>query len=235
MSPDTPGINTSSTVAPPASETELLARAQSLAGLTLGQLGNRLNQPLPADMRRAKGWPGQLIEQALGATAASRPEPDFQLLGIELKTLPVNRQGRPRESTYVCTVALDDRDGLHWEDSLVYKKLRRVLWVPLEAEPEIPLAQRRVGAPLLWSPDADDAALLRRDWEELMEMVSLGRLDQISARHGEVLQIRPKAANARALRKTSDEDGAPTLTLPRGFYLRSGFTASLLARHYVLG
>lgn len=220
---------------PPETETELLERAHAIAGHTLARIADTLGQGVPADMRHAKGWPGQLIELALGATATSRPEPDFQLIGVELKTVPVSQQGRPRESTYVCTVALDDRDGPRWEDSLVYKKLHRVLWIPLEAEPAIPLPQRRVGAPLLWSPGEEEAALLRRDWEELMDMVSLGRLDQLSARHGEVLQIRPKAANARALRKTTDEHGAPTLTLPRGFYLRSRFTAAILARHFVLG
>lgn len=223
------------TPSPPTTEAELLARAHGLAGTTLAQLAATLNQTVPQALHHAKGWPGQLIEQALGATAASRPEPDFQLIGVELKTVPVNRRGRPRESTYVCTVALDQRDGVHWEDSLVYKKLRRVLWIPLEAEPAIPLPQRRLGAPLLWSPNPEETAVLRRDWEELMELVSLGRLDQISSRHGEVLQIRPKAANARALRKTTDEEGIPLLTLPRGFYLRSLFTAALLARHFVLG
>ncbi len=222
------------TPSPPTTEAELLARAHGLAGTTLAQLATTLNQTVPQTLHHAKGWPGQLIERALGATAASRPEPDFQLIGVELKTVPVNRLGRPRESTYVCTVALGERDEVHWEDSLVCKKLRRVLWMPLEAEPAIPLAQRRLGAPLLWSPDSEETAVLRRDWEELMELVSLGRLDQISARHGEVLQIRPKAANARALRKTTDENGAPLLTLPRGFYLRSLFTAALLARHFVL-
>ena len=66
-----------------------------------------------------------------------------------------------------------------------------------------------------------------------MEYVALGRLEEISARHGELLQIRPKAANARALGSTTDPEGKPAQTLPRGFYLRSSFTNSILQQHFM--
>ena len=93
---------------PPRDEAELLARAEQLAGRTLGQLAGDLGAEVPPDLRHAKGWVGQLIERALGATAGSRAEPDFQHLGVELKTLPVDRRGRPLETTFVCTIALSE-------------------------------------------------------------------------------------------------------------------------------
>ncbi len=37
------------------------------------------------------------------------------------------------------------------------------------------------------------------DWEELMDLIVLGEVERITARHGEVLQLRPKAANSKAL------------------------------------
>lgn len=54
-------------------------------------------------------------------------------------------------------------------------KLQRVLWIPVEGERTIPLATRRVGAPLLWSPDEDEERQLRMDWEELMDLIGSGR------------------------------------------------------------
>lgn len=220
--------------APPRSESELLTRARALAGVPLEELAARCGRPLPAEARRAKGWAGELAEALLGATAASRPEPDFTQLGIELKTLPVHRDGRPRESTYVCTVPLEPAGGLRWEDSLVRRKLSRVLWLPVEADPAVPLARRRLGSALLWSPDAGEEAALRADWEELMELVCLGRVEHLSARHGTVLQIRPKAADASARRWGTGETGRRVRTLPRGFYLRASFTGALLRRHYAI-
>jgi len=220
--------------APPPNEQELLARARAIAGLTLGHLAATAGETAPADFRRHKGWVGQLLERWLGATAASLAEPDFQALGIELKTLPVDRQGRPCESTYVCTVPLESGHGEAWEESWVCRKLSRVLWVPVEAEPAIPVPERRVGSVLLWSPDARESHLLRQDWEELMELVATGGIEGITARHGEVLQIRPKAADARARRGAVGADGVAIRTNPRGFYLRASFTAAILARHYAL-
>lgn len=220
-------------LAPPQTTAELEARARTLAGLRIGELAGRADVELPRDPRQAKGWVGQLIETCLGATAGSRAEPDFQAIGVELKTVPLNRRGRPRESTYVCTVPLTCNGEQTWETSWVRRKLSRVLWVPVEADPAIALPHRRVGFPLLWSPSAGQAAMLRRDWEELMDMVCLGRLEEITARHGVYLQIRPKAANSRALRSATGSGGEQTLSLPRGFYLRTAFTARILQDAYV--
>lgn len=205
-----------------------MQRAGQLAGKTLGQIAETLGLSVPADQRRAKGWVGGLMERYLGATATSLSEPDFQYIGVELKTLPVNYNGRPKESTYVCTVPLMELSALNWESSNVKQKLAKVLWVPVEADPSISLARRRAGSPFLWTPNPEQEAILRGDWEELMEMVCLGELDQISSRQGRYLQIRPKAANARSLTRTITETGEFGLTLPRGFYLRPAFTYSLL-------
>jgi len=220
---------------PPPDEATLMARARALAGRPLADLAAEAGLTAPADQRRAKGWVGQLVEGLLGASAASLPEPDFPRLGIELKTLPVDDHGRPRESTYVCTVPLESGAGEQWEDSWLRRKLARVLWVPVEAQPELPLGRRRIGTALLWSPDAAEEAQLRSDWEELMGMVCMGELERITARYGEVLQMRPKAAHSRVLSTAIGVDGEPVLTNPRGFYLRPRFTAAILRRHYALG
>ncbi|MBI2969598.1 MAG: DNA mismatch repair endonuclease MutH [Gammaproteobacteria bacterium] len=213
---------------PPRTEAELLASAARLAGRSLGQVAAQLGVPVPTDRRRMKGWAGRLLERYLGANAASLPEPDFRELGIELKTVPVNARGRPAESTYVCTVPLASDHG-KWETCLVRRKLARVLWLPVEGEPSIPVPVRRIGTALLWVPSPVQEQTLRADWEELTGMIALGELERLSARHGRALQIRPKAADARSLTRTFDSNGAPGSTLPRGFYLRAAFTARILA------
>lgn len=220
-------------VAPPANEDELLDRARSIAGHTLKHLAQSHNQSIPASLTRAKGWTGNLMERVLGATASTRPEPDFEMLQIELKTIPVNRHGDPIESTYVCTVHLLNHRGIDWKRSTVYKKLKRVLWIPIEGEARIPLAQRRIGSPLLWSPDPETENTLRQDWEELMEMIVLGQVDKLTAHYGQLLQIRPKAANAREQCRAVGEHGEHIKALPRGFYLRRKFTTEILRRHFI--
>ena len=220
-------------VPPPRNEDELLARADAIAGRTLGDLAAELARPVPASTRRSKGWTGTVIEYALGANAGSLPEPDFRRIAVELKTIPIGANRRPLESTYVCTVPLAGDAAPRWRDSNVWRKLARVLWVPVEGDRSIPRPERRIGSALLWSPSPDEEAALSSDWETLMDRVVLGRVEEVSAREGECLQIRPKAANATARRRAIGSDGAWESTLPRGFYLRASFTAAILARYYV--
>ena len=220
---------------PPRDEAELLERAKAIAGLAVHDVARARGWPLPDDAKFAKGWTGQLIEDALGASAASLPEPDFQLIGVELKTIPVDRSAKPQESTYVCSAPVDGDAPPTWEASHVRRKLGRVLWVPVLSERDTRFADRRIGAPLLWSPSERQEHALRADWEELMDMICLGQLEQISAHHGTCLQIRPKAADSRSRRWGVGASGARVRTQPRGFYLRASFTEGILKEGYVIG
>ncbi len=211
-----------------------MSRAHALAGHTLAEIASQHGVAIPDDLRRHKGWVGQLLELALGADAESLPEPDFRLIGVELKTLPIDGNGKPRESTYVCTVPLDDGLEPCWEESWVRRKLSRVLWLPVEAENTVVLAQRHIGTPLLWSPSEEEERVLRLDWEELGEMIRMGELESITARMGTALQIRPKAANSRVTCHSTGADGEAIITHPRGYYLRPSFTRAILQRHYLL-
>lgn len=209
-------------------ETELLQKAQWLAGFRLGEIAEQLRMVVPRDLRRDKGWVGILIETALGAKAGSKPEQDFAHLGIELKTIPVNEKGLPLETTFVSLAPLTQNHGITWQTSHVRHKLQKVLWVPVEGERKIPLAQRRIGMPILWSPTPHQDQQLQRDWEELMELIVLGRLNEINATLGEVLQLRPKARNSKALANAINQQGEKTQSLPLGFYLRKNFTSEIL-------
>ncbi|MFQ1048815.1 DNA mismatch repair endonuclease MutH [Avibacterium paragallinarum] len=212
----------------PKTEQDLLALAQSLAGLTFGELAQDLSLPVPPNLKRDKGWVGTLLETALGATAGSKAEQDFAHLGIELKTIPIDSQGRPLETTFVSLAPLIQNSGITWQSSHVRHKLSKVLWIPIEGERRIPLADRRIGQPILWQPSREQEQRLQQDWEELMEYIVFGRLDEITARLGEVLQLRPKGANSKALTKGIGRNGEIIDTLPLGFYLRKNFTHEIL-------
>lgn len=216
----------------PKTESELLERARQIAGVSFGELAKQANMRVPDNLKRDKGWVGQLLEWHLGATAGSKPVQDFPEIGVELKSIPIGYNGKPLESTFVCVAPLTGITGLTWESSHIRNKLSRVLWLPVEGEREIPVAERRVGSPLIWSPSEQEETLLKNDWEELMDLIALGDVNQITARSGEVLQIRPKAANSRAKTEAYGASGQPIKTLPRGFYLRASFTGYILETYF---
>lgn len=207
-------------------ETALLVRCRTVEGLSFAQLAQQLQIHIPDHALQRKGWIGTALEKKLGTTAGNQSLPDFVELGIELKTLPINAAGKPAESTFVTSIPLLSIGSQTWETSQCWAKLKRVLWIPIEADPALPFAYRRIGKAQLWTPSIPEQHILAQDWAELTDMIVQGKLEDLGAQMGTYLQIRPKAADARSLCYGLDDKGQKTATLPRGFYLRSTFTAS---------
>ncbi len=215
-------------IAPPASVDELMNRAHSLVGARLDQLAYRLAMRADGAAVSTKGNAGMLLEAALGAHGGSTQAHDFPEIGVELKSIPVAPDGRVLESTYVCTLSIRDAERQEWSSSWARKKLSRVLFVPLIAERRAPWATRVVGTPLLWSPTAGQERGLAADFDEAIGRIAVGGIEDLDARSGRWMQVRPKARDGAARTLAWDRDGEPVATVPRGFYLRARFTAALL-------
>jgi DNA mismatch repair protein MutH len=215
---------------PFADEAALLSAAHALSGYTVAELAHAVGRDVSAQACRDKGCVGRVAELALGLRCVGKPQAvaDFAELGVELKTLPVTPQRRPRESTFVCYAPLEQLLELPWEQSRVGRKLARVLFWPVESDPRVPLGQRRFGRAFLWSASAAQAALLRADYAEFARQLLLGHAESLDARLGKALQLRPKAAHGRVRVRGLDADGAPFRMTPRGFYLRASFTHGIL-------
>jgi DNA mismatch repair protein MutH len=174
---------------------------------------------------RTKGKVGELVERALGATGGSSATWDFPALRVELKTIPLDERGVPRESTFVCTLPLLGAERAEWETSWVHAKLGRVLWVPIEFLPD---GARRIGAARLWSPTPEQERVLAGDFDEIVGRIGAGDVEGVSGRVGRWLQLRPKAAHGRVRTLAPASDGDVFATVPRGFYLRARFTGAIL-------
>ena len=216
------------TIPPPRDEHELCARAAALTGLRLGDLAKTMNLRLDGDARQTKGTQGTLVERLLGAGGRAGAAHDFPALAIELKTVPVSPEGRPRESTFVCSFSLANADRAEWATSWARAKLSCVLWVPIITPAGAPMAERRVGTPLLWRPTPAQERELAADFDEIVGLIGAGHVEALTARTGRFLQARPKAAHSRVRTRAFGPDDEPMEALPRGLYLRAFFTAALL-------
>jgi DNA mismatch repair protein MutH len=215
---------------PPRHEAELMVRANALLGRSLGEIAAALGIEVAAAAgRHTKGLAGDLIERALGASAGSQAEPDFPALGIELKTIPIDARGRVRESTFVCAIQLGRIGEEAWATSWVRRKLACVLWIPVEAVPDVPLVDRRIGRAILWRPSAAEEEALAADYDELAGRIGVGGVEEVTAHAGRWLQVRPKGADGSVRTEAFGPDGEAIEAVPRGFYLRAEFTAALLA------
>lgn len=213
----------------PTSVAELLVRAQALEGFTVSQLAGQLGFVVPTDNVRSKGFVGQLVERALGADPKAGELPDFPGLGVELKTIPVRPDGKPAESTFICSIHMESADRDEWETSRLYRRLKNVLFLPLDSSKVAPLGQRRFARAILWQPVEAEWRILQNDWEDLMGAIGSGRGGTLSAREGAVLQVRPKASDA-SVRTISPGPEGVQMSLPLGFYMRAHATFLLLSQ-----
>lgn len=217
-------------VPPPRSLQELRQRLQLIYHRRFGDIAAALHIKMPTDIRHAKGFAGDLIELLLGADAGNLPVPDFTSLGVELKTLPVNEKLMPLQDTYLCHAPLNAVRGADFTQSVLYAKLRHILFVCILSEKSLPLAERYVTGFYLFTPTAEELQIFKDDYDELMEQVALGHSRSISGSSGTYIHMRPKAADSRQLTRSIDENGEVTLVQPKGFYLRRTFTAQLCRR-----
>ncbi len=210
---------------PPRSLRELEARARALRGRTLEDLAAEHGLPFAGRTgARTKGKTGELVEALLGAEGGSAAAHDFPELGVELKTIPVDARLAPRESTYVCTLPLAEADRLEWETSWVRAKLACVLWVPIVTGD----GPARIAEPALWRPTPEQLAILAADFDDILGAIAMGGIEQLTARTGRWLQVRPKGASARDRTWSVAADDSWALAMPRGFYLRTTLTGALL-------
>ena len=188
---------------------------------------------MPVGRVRTKGWSGQVIEHELGVAVGGARGPDFEALGIELKTVPVTPALVPLESTAVCQIDPIAIAGESWETSYVRAKLARVLFVALEVPPGArSVGDRRVAAVRLWAPARDEEAALRADFELFVrEYFRRGRAAEITGHLGERAAGAPEGPRRRRpARRLRRGRAARRASARCGFYLRPAFVARILAR-----
>jgi DNA mismatch repair protein MutH len=208
----------------------LLRYAQSLTGYTLGELSAALLNSIPKNLNIYKGFVGQLIEKFLGIVSNNHAQQDFDTIGVELKTIPINKYGYPIESTFICSVPLIQNTGLTWENSYFYKKITRILWIPIESERNTAISNRIIRNPFLWSPSNIEEKIIKKDWKDFMNLIILGKIERITGEYGNFLQILKKS-NKKYTRAVGLKSQF-IRTHPRAFYFKKKFTYLILKNEF---
>ncbi|RIY34115.1 hypothetical protein CKF54_01380 [Psittacicella hinzii] len=212
----------------PKSLAELLCYCDNISGKTLEEVATRHNVEMIYTLQENRGWIGNLIEIALGAVAGSKPTQDFANLGVELKTLAINAKGEAKNDIFVSSLPINGYMMQSWENSHLLYKLKKILFVPIEADPSIPLKQRRIGKAFFWSPTIQELQTLKQDWQTIMNFITLQDFEQLKGNIGNILCVRIKALNRNQSISSKDVDGFKINLAPLSFYLRRSFINQIL-------
>lgn len=215
-------------------EKELINKLKLLAGCTVKKLLSIVNIPLISILKNDKGIIGKLIERYLGLVNNNHRCQDFYNIGIELKTISINSFGFPIEDTCICSAKLIGNFDISWELSYVKNKIFRILWVPIEGNKKISFFNKRIGLPVIWNPNHSENMLLKRDWEEIMNFIILGKVEYLDSIYGQVLYIKSKSKNSNSLTCAIGCNGENIMVNPKSFYLRKYFTKMVLFNNFNL-
>lgn len=182
------------------SKEEVVAQAQKLIGKTLGQAYPHLDE----EGLTNKGHLGQLIEQHhFGLQINSESRPDFERLGVELKTSGLRRKSNG-------TLVAKERISLGMIDyfqivqeqfwtSGFWKKNEHLLII-FYIHSAKPFIHRKIQLANLWVYSKNDLIIIEQDWKFIRDKVSAGRAHELSEGDTMYLGASTKGANKASLR-----------------------------------
>ncbi|AAO26762.1 MutH [Buchnera aphidicola str. Bp (Baizongia pistaciae)] len=211
-------------------EKKLFMHAIGLSGYSIREIVSSLDQPVSNSLVRNKGFVGKILELILGVNVLHGYKCiDFPSLGIELKSIPINSSGYPLEPTFICNIPLKNNSlNITWNNSYFYRKIKKILWIPIIGNRVVSFLDKIVGEAFIWTMSSVQEKILKKDWEEFMDLIIIGKVEYISSKHGQVLQVKKKCKNKHVCIKFINYNGCVKFTNPRAFYFRKSFTWSLL-------
>jgi DNA mismatch repair endonuclease MutH len=206
----------------PSSRESILHHAERLVGHSLREVLEDL--PPTIDFSHHKGGFGTVLERHyFGYEPNSRPEPDFPEAGVELKATPLKRSGRRLVSKERLVLGMIDYMTVvseEWESSTFLKKNSHLLIVFYLHEKDTDPRDFVVKAVRLWDFPEDDLAIIRADWQAIVDRVRAGRAHELS--EGDTLYLGAATKSSTSeVRRRQPNSSLPAK--PRAFALKQSY------------
>lgn len=182
------------------SKENVVAQAQKLIGQTMSQAYPQLNE----EGCKNKGHLGQLIEEHhFGLKVNSEARPDFEKLGVELKTSGLRRKsnGILVAKERISLGMIDYFQIVHeqfWTSGF-WKKNEHLLII-FYIHSAKPFIHRKIQLANLWVYSKNDLIIIEQDWKFIRDKVNNGRAHELSEGDTMYLGASTKGANKTSLR-----------------------------------
>ena len=182
-----------------------------------------------------KGGMGNLVEEChFGYRANNEAEPDFPEAGVELKTTPYKktRKGYAAKERLVLTMIdyFRDAEMTDLKHSHLWRKAGLILLVWYLHQKGVNDIYSTVDYVQLFSPPAEDMAIIEADYEKIIRKIRDGKAHELSEGDTMYLGACTKASDSsvRRAQPYSDESAKP-----RAFSLKNSYMTYVLT-HYIL-
>ncbi|QJC33052.1 MutH/Sau3AI family endonuclease [Enterobacteriaceae endosymbiont of Donacia semicuprea] len=204
-------------------EKMLLLRAQLIKGFNIIDIARWLDYKIPKNIKEDKGIIGKLIEfYLIGKNSYNRLSKDLPYLGIEIKTLTINKKNKVINDNFICSFSLINEKNFIFYKSKLYNKLLKILWIPIIKNINTPYTMNKIGKAFLWEPSNNDKIKLFNDWNNLIKLLILGQIKNINSYNGYILLVKNKS-NKTKLTKAINKNGKVIFITPKSFYFKKKF------------
>lgn len=207
---------------------ELIENCNKIAGKSVSELAQIHNVELIDSLTTNRGWLGNLIEISLGAYAGSKPTQDFMNLGVELKTLAINENGRAVSDIFISSLPLNSFMLQDWANSHLFYKLQHILFIPVESNSNVELKDRKIGNGKFWKPNDEQLKVLQDDFKQVMELLTTQEFAMLTNNLGTALTVKVKALNSKQTNNIQDLDGFNQNLAPLSFYIKRSFVQQIV-------
>lgn len=175
--------------------------------------------------KNQKGYYRNLALDMLNTSGSSIPE--LKEADIELKTIRLNRNGKPREAMSFPTFDYLEIEKESWEDSKFFEKIEsKFLFILFqEAEDKV---ERFIGAKL-WNMPFEDREEAKRVWENTKHWVSIDAKNLPKSSESFVAHVRPKAANSTDTALTPQGE----YLVKKCFWLNKNYIADVVSKLFI--
>ncbi|WP_455543513.1 Sau3AI family type II restriction endonuclease [Intestinibacter sp.] len=212
------------------SKESILEYSSNLRGKTFGELDRfeRLKN------KKNKGALGHVIEESyFGYDINSDSNPDFLVAGIELKVTPFkvnkNKTISAKERLVLNVIDYSEEYKHDFYDSSFWHKSKLLLLVFYQWKENVNPKDYIIEDILLYEFDEDDLAVIKNDWEIIVNKIKEGKAHEISESDTSYLAACTKGKNKESVRIQ------PFSEIPakqRAFSLKSGYMTQVLRKHF---
>ena len=211
----------------PKTEKELIIKSNKISGIRITDFCKPFNEFFSEKTKKSSGYLGKILEIYLGTSGKNFPIPDFPNLNIELKSLPLNKNMLPKNIVKICSTSFFPLEtNYSWETSIVKRKLEKVLWIPFQSDKSVPYHRRRILQPFLSNLKGYEK-IIKEDYENIITLLFLGKLNLISPTLGKYLILKPISSNKNLTNFLNDK-GELIKTNFVGFYINKKFLKKII-------
>ena len=204
-------------------EAAVLSRYEDYKGKSVGELALRFGVSL-----KPKNSAATVVRRCLGVESNKTKIEEFEKAGVQIKTVRLNEKGNPREAMSFPAFNHMELIEQKWDESDLQNDTSRLFIVVLRGPERSDKSRDVLSEAFFWSPDEEQASIMRKEWEMFVSMIREGHADALpKASETKEVHVRP-----HALKGASKEPapGGKTET-KKGFWLNKGFVKRLIERH----